>query len=100
MATRPCANTDVASTRQTWTAFELFSGDRQAAVHALDPQTREDTEFAIENVRRFAKAQLATILPLEMEAVPGLHLGHRVIPIERVGAYVPEAVFRCSPHPL
>ena len=38
---------------------------------------------------RFAEAQLGTILPLEIEALPGLHLGHRVIPIERVGCYVP-----------
>ncbi|HEX6380882.1 MAG TPA: histidinol dehydrogenase, partial [Acidimicrobiia bacterium] len=35
------------------------------------------------------EAQLKTILPLEIEALPGLHLGHRVIPIQRVGAYVP-----------
>ena len=39
--------------------------------------------------RAFAEAQLATILPLEIETLPGLHLGHRVIPIERVGCYVP-----------
>ena len=40
-------------------------------------------------MRRFAEAQLATIQPLEIETLPGLHLGHRVIPIETVGAYVP-----------
>ena len=69
--------------------FEVGSPAREAAVAALDPQTRADTEFAIERVRAFAEAQLATILPLEVEALPGLHLGHRVIPIERVGGYVP-----------
>ena len=69
--------------------FEISLEDRRAAVAALDPQTRADTEFAIENVRRFAQAQLATILPLEVEPMPGLHLGHRVIPIQKVGAYVP-----------
>jgi sulfopropanediol 3-dehydrogenase len=69
--------------------FEVSQADREAAVAQLDPQTRADTEFAIENVRRFARAQFATILPLEIESLPGLHLGHRVIPIERVGAYVP-----------
>ena len=81
-------------------SFELSAGDRQAAVDAMDPQTREDTEFAIENVRRFAKAQLATILPLEIEALPGLHLGHRVIPIERVGAYVPGGRFPLLSAPI
>jgi histidinol dehydrogenase/sulfopropanediol 3-dehydrogenase len=70
-------------------AFEVTATERAEAVDALDPQTRADTEFAIDNVRRFAEAQLATILPLEIETLPGLHLGHRVIPIERVGCYVP-----------
>ena len=69
--------------------FEVDGADRRAAVEALDPQTRADTEFAIENVRRFAEAQLATMQPLEIEVLPGAHLGHRVIPIERVGCYVP-----------
>ena len=69
--------------------FEVSAAERQKALNQLDRQTREDTEFAIGNVRAFAEAQLATILPLEVETRPGLHLGHRVIPIERVGAYVP-----------
>jgi len=69
--------------------FEVTPQEREEALTELDPQTRADTEFAIENVRKFAEAQLATILPLEIELRPGLHLGHRVIPIERVGCYVP-----------
>lgn len=80
--------------------FEVSATDRAAAVEALDPQTRADTEFAIENVRRFAEAQLKTIQPLEMEALPGLHLGHRVIPIERVGAYVPGGRFPLLSAPI
>ena len=70
-------------------SFEVTTAQREAAVAALDPQTRADTQFAIDNVRRFAAAQLKTIVPLEVEPLPGLHLGHRVIPIERVGCYVP-----------
>ncbi|WP_018389593.1 histidinol dehydrogenase [Ancylobacter sp. FA202] len=70
-------------------SIEVTAEERAAALAGLDPQTRADTEFAIERVRAFAQAQLATILPLEIEALPGLHLGHRVIPIQRVGAYVP-----------
>ncbi|WP_439629522.1 histidinol dehydrogenase [Shinella sp.] len=70
-------------------AFEVTPEEREAALAELDSQTRADTEFAIGNVRKFAEAQLATILPLEIELRPGLHLGHRVIPIERVGCYVP-----------
>lgn len=69
--------------------LEVTDAEREAAVAALDPQTRADTEFAIRNVRAFAEAQRATMLPLEIEVLPGVHLGHRVIPIKRVGAYVP-----------
>ena len=80
--------------------FEVAAGERRAAVDALEGQTRADTEFAIENVRRFAQAQLATMLPLEIEPLPGLHLGHRVIPIERVGAYVPGGRFPLLSAPI
>lgn len=69
--------------------LEVPMADREAAVAALDPQTRADTQFAIDNVTAFARAQLGTILPLEVEPLPGVHLGHRVIPIDRVGCYVP-----------
>ena len=80
--------------------FEVTADERRAAVDALEKQTREDTEFAIDNVRRFAEAQLATMLPLEVEPLPGLHLGHRVIPIERVGAYVPGGRFPLLSAPI
>jgi histidinol dehydrogenase/sulfopropanediol 3-dehydrogenase len=80
--------------------FEVTADERQAAVDEMDKQTRADTEFAIENVRRFAEAQLGTILPLEVEPLPGLHLGHRVIPIERVGAYVPGGRFPLLSAPI
>ncbi|MEQ9636714.1 MAG: histidinol dehydrogenase [Devosia marina] len=69
--------------------FEVTDEERAGALAELDPQTRKDTEFAIDNVRKFAEAQLSTILPLEVETLPGVHMGHRVIPIERVGCYVP-----------
>jgi sulfopropanediol 3-dehydrogenase len=80
--------------------FEVSTADRQAALAGMDKQTRADTEFAIENVRRFAQAQLATILPLDVEPLPGLHLGHRVIAIERVGAYVPGGRFPLLSAPI
>ncbi|MEN5161058.1 histidinol dehydrogenase [Achromobacter spanius] len=70
-------------------ALEVSIEARRQAVADLDAQTRKDTEFAIERVRAFAEAQLATVLPLEIETLPGLHLGHRVIPVQRIGAYVP-----------
>jgi sulfopropanediol 3-dehydrogenase len=80
--------------------FEVSMADRLAAVAGLDPQTRLDTEFAIANVRRFAEAQLATILPLDVEPLPGVFMGHRVIPIERVGCYVPGGRFPLLSAPI
>ncbi len=80
--------------------FEVAMADRAAAVAALDPQTRADTEFAIANVERFAQAQLATILPLDIEPLPGVFMGHRVIPIERVGCYVPGGRFPLLSAPI
>lgn len=80
--------------------IEVSAADRRRTVEEMDSQTRADTEFAIENVRRFAEAQLGTILPLEIEALPGLHLGHRVIPIQRVGAYVPGGRFPLLSAPI
>ena len=70
-------------------AMRVSDDDISAAVEALNPHTRADTLFAIANVSAFARAQLATMLPLEIETLPGVHLGHRIIPIHTVGAYVP-----------
>jgi histidinol dehydrogenase/sulfopropanediol 3-dehydrogenase len=71
------------------TIFEVNDRERDQAIAGLDRQAREDMEFAIARVRRFAEAQRDTLLPLDVEISPGVHLGHRVIPIARVGAYVP-----------
>ncbi|MEW7315278.1 histidinol dehydrogenase [Buttiauxella gaviniae] len=69
--------------------FEVSEGEIATALADLDPQTRKDSEFAIAQVKRFAQAQLATMQPLDVETLPGVHLGHRIIPIQTVGCYVP-----------
>lgn len=69
--------------------FEVSEHEITRALAALDPQTRKDSEFAIAQVKRFAEAQLATMQPLDIETLPGVHLGHRIIPIQTVGCYVP-----------
>ena len=69
--------------------FEVSAGEIEKALSEMDPQTRRDSEFAIAQVRRFAQAQLATMQPLEIETLPGVHLGHRIIPVQTVGCYVP-----------
>ncbi|XHI04873.1 histidinol dehydrogenase [Enterobacter hormaechei] len=69
--------------------FEVREQEIAEALEGMDAQTRRDSEFAINQVRRFAQAQLATMLPLEVETLPGVHLGHRIIPVQTVGCYVP-----------
>ena len=55
--------------------FEVTHEDREVALEELDLQTRKDTKFAA--------AQPKTMLPLEIEICKGIHLGHRIIPIEK-----------------
>ena len=69
--------------------FEVCEQEIAEALEGMDAQTRRDSEFAINQVRRFAQAQLATMQPLEVETLPGVHLGHRIIPVQTVGCYVP-----------
>ncbi|WP_431648010.1 histidinol dehydrogenase [Enterobacter hormaechei] len=71
------------------THFEVSEQEIAEALQGMDAQTRRDSEFAINQVRRFAQAQLATMQPLEVETLPGVHLGHRIIPVQTVGCYVP-----------
>jgi sulfopropanediol 3-dehydrogenase len=70
-------------------SFELTPAQIDAAVAQCSEQLIRDTEFCQGNVRRFAEAQLKTLLPLEVEARPGVWLGHRHIPVCSVGSYVP-----------
>ncbi len=50
--------------------FEVSEQEIAEALEGMDAQTRRDSEFAINQVRRFAQAQLATMLPLEVETLP------------------------------
>jgi sulfopropanediol 3-dehydrogenase len=69
--------------------FELSEAQIAEAIGRLDEQIIADTDFCQANVRRFAQAQLETLLPLEMETSPGIVLGHKLIPVRSVGSYVP-----------
>ena len=74
-----------------WTPndFELSPTQVDEAIARCDDQVIADTDFCQGNVRAFAEAQLATLHPLETEIRPGVILGHRHIPVARVGSYVP-----------
>ncbi|MFA6707021.1 MAG: histidinol dehydrogenase [Sphaerochaetaceae bacterium] len=70
-------------------SFELSGKEIEEAKIMCDEQLRTDTEFCQNNVRSFAKAQLATMAPLEVETMPGVILGHKHIPVSSVGSYIP-----------
>ena len=70
-------------------SFELSESDIAEAVSRLPEQIIVDTDFCQANVRQFARAQLATLQPLEMETRPGVILGHKHIPVHSVGCYIP-----------
>ena len=69
--------------------FELSEKQINAAIAECDDQLVRDTDFCQANVRAFAEAQFATMKPLEVEIRPGVVLGHKHIPVNCVGGYVP-----------
>lgn len=70
-------------------SFRLSAAEIAAAIEQVPEQAIRDTAFCQANVRSFAEAQLATLLPLEVETRPGVFLGHRHIPVGTVGSYIP-----------
>jgi sulfopropanediol 3-dehydrogenase len=69
--------------------FRLSAAQIAHAITKLPEQAIRDTDYCQRNVRRFAEAQKATMLPLEVETQPGVILGHRHIPVNAVGSYIP-----------
>ena len=70
-------------------AFRLSERDIDAALSELSPQNLEDIKFAQAQVRNFARAQRAALADVEVQTLPGVVLGHRNIPVDSVGCYVP-----------
>ena len=69
--------------------FELSESQIKEAISKCENQLIQDTDFCQSNVRKFAEAQRATMQPLEVEIRPGVILGHKHIPVNCVGSYVP-----------
>src|SRR5437868_4884056 len=70
-------------------SFQLTPREIDEAVSRVSEQGIRDTKYCQSNVRSFAEAQLKTLLPLETEIRPGVILGHRHIPVNAVGSYIP-----------
>ena len=70
-------------------SFRLTRAEIDHCHSQLDPQDIADIRFAQEQIRNFAKIQLEALNDVEVETRPGVVLGHRNIPVESVGCYVP-----------
>ncbi|MDR6635418.1 sulfopropanediol 3-dehydrogenase [Phyllobacterium sp. 1468] len=70
-------------------SYRLTKSEIDDSINALTKLEREDLDFAQDQVRKFAEAQKASLKDLEIETLPGIVLGHRNVPIQNVGCYVP-----------
>ena len=70
-------------------SFILSQQDIENAISNVSKRDLEDIKFAQTQVRNFAKKQLECIKDLEVETLPGVILGHKNIPMNAVGCYVP-----------
>jgi sulfopropanediol 3-dehydrogenase len=70
-------------------SFRLTPAEIERCIAQVDPTTIADIEFAQTQVRAFAERQRETLQDLEVETLPGVVLGHRHLPAEAVGSYVP-----------
>ena len=70
-------------------ALVLGADEIAGAGEQLSQQLKDDINFAHDNVRRFAEAQKSTIGAVEIEVIPGLIAGQKIIPVETAGCYVP-----------
>lgn len=69
--------------------FLLSKEQIQACYDELDDQVIEDIRFAQQQVRNFAQVQLDSMLNVEVETLPGVVLGHKHLPVNSVGCYIP-----------
>ena len=69
--------------------FKLSPRQIEQVVSSLPEQAISDIKFAQAQVRNFAQAQRAALQDVEVETLPGVVLGHKNIPVNRVGCYVP-----------
>ena len=75
------------------TSFRLTPSEIEAAMQKVSARDMEDIKFAQDQIRRFAQAQRASMSDIEIETQPGVILGHRNIPVQSVGCYVPGGKF-------
>jgi sulfopropanediol 3-dehydrogenase len=70
-------------------SFRLSAEQIAAIVAGVAPGTIEDIKFAQAQVRNFAEIQRASMVDVEVETLPGVFLGHKNLPMNSVGCYIP-----------
>ena len=74
-------------------SFRLTASEIEAAMSRVTVRDMDNIRFAQTQIRSFAVAQRASITDIEVETLPGVILGHRTIPVQSVGCYVPGGKF-------
>ena len=70
-------------------AFRLSPEQIEEIVSSVPPQVIDDIRFAQQQIRFFAEKQRASIQDIEVETMPGVILGHKNIPVNSAGCYIP-----------
>ena len=73
--------------------YRLSNAEIAEIISQVAPSDMADIKFAQDNVRKFAQAQRDSMLDIEVEPMPGVILGHKNIPVQSVGCYVPGGKF-------
>ena len=74
-------------------SFRLSEADIEALMAQVSKRDMEDIKFAQKQVRNFAQIQRDSMRDVEVETLPGVVLGHKNIPVQSVGCYVPGGKF-------
>ncbi|MBY6084568.1 MULTISPECIES: histidinol dehydrogenase [Ruegeria] len=74
-------------------SFRLSQDEIDDLIAQLSDRELADIKFAQEQVMNFARAQRASMTDIEVETLPGVILGHKNIPVQSVGCYVPGGKF-------
>jgi sulfopropanediol 3-dehydrogenase len=74
-------------------SYRLGQDEIDAIIAKVSPRDLEDIKFAQAQVVNFAQAQRDSMLDIEVETMPGVILGHKNIPVQSVGCYVPGGKF-------
>ncbi len=74
-------------------SFRLSASEIEAAMSKVSTRDMQDIKYAQVQIRKFAEAQRASMTDVEVETQPGVILGHKNIPVQSVGCYVPGGKF-------